>query len=372
MKSGSVYLPEMVGTSGAIVSFSADLHLNGERRIASLPIMDPEFEWDGSAKIQGSGSCTVVWSSDFAESLSPTGIGDDLAPFGAELFVSCTISVGPFSETIPVGWFPIADVPSARDEFGVFRGRSIVTGSLVELELQDRFMLLDVDPFDVPTSPVSLSSVWDEAARITEFQVTRSVPDALIPRLVVHPENRLDALYELFNVIDAVPFMTPDGTLSARPNTWAAASGTLRLGAGGSLLEADRGLSPEGVFNRVVVRGEGDDNAAILASAEVREGPLRVRNPDGSPSPFRRRTKSITSQYVTSNADALVLARQELAKSAQVGVRSVPVVELFNPLREVGDVYWLETPGRRELARVTKVGLSEAGQTPMTLEVRDG
>lgn len=372
MKYASANLLEMLGGGGVLCGFTADLYIGGVRKIASLPIMDPSFSWSGNAKIQGSGSCRVVWSSDFAESLSPTGISDDLAPFGPELYVSVTVTVGLLSETVPLGWFPITDVPSARDEYGMFRGRSIVIGSIVELELQDRFMLLDVNPFDVPTPARYLQSVWDEAARITEFQVTESVADAPIPRKVVHSENRLDAVYDLFNVVDAVPYMTDDGTLSARPNEWPEPVGTLRYGEGGTLISVGRGLSAAGVHNRVAVRGESNDNQRILAVAEVRDGPLRVRNADGTPSPFRPRTRFISSQYVTTYVQAKAWADRELKKSAQVGVRTVPVVELFNPLREVGDVYWLETPGRRELARVIDIELSEGGETPMKLEVTDG
>lgn len=345
----------------------ADLHYNGERRISNLPIRDVEMNEDADAEIQQSGSCEVVWTDEFATSLSPAVVTDPLAPFGAQLHIYSVIEAGAFRERIEYGWFEIIDVPKARDEQMLFRGELITLGSWVQLELKERLHGVSVETFDVPRAPGSLSSAWAEIGAISGLPLSRTVPDAPIPRSIMYPEEKLTALQSLMDIVlDAAPHMTADGALAARPNVWPAPVDTLTLE--GHIIDVGNMMSAEKVYNRVVVRSTGSDQTALLAVAEITSGPLRVRNPDGSPSPFRPRTLYLKDELISTRAAAEAWAASTLAQVAELRAQVLPIKEKFNPLRERGDVVLIERPDRTLLGRV--VTISRRGRTQeLTVEI---
>lgn len=346
--------------------YVADLYYNGERRIAGLPITRPRFGEDGGADIQHSGSCTVVWSDEFATSMSPAFLTDPLAPFGAQLVVYSVVTAGPFFERVEFGRFEITDVPSARDEMMKFRGEWLTTGSVVELELKDLFYGVSQESFDVPSSPSDLASTWRELGVLTDFPLIRNMDDVPITRSVLYPDSKLDAVYDLARVmLDAVPHLTANGSLTVRPNTWPAPVSVIRRGEG--LLSVSGGMSASGIRNRVVVRAAGGD-PTVLAEAKITSGPLRVRNSDGSVSPFRVRTRHLSSEYVTTGGQAQALADSELPLVSTLRSRVVTVVETFNPLRERGDVVDIERPMVMLHGRVLTIDRSGPTQS-LTVEV---
>lgn len=319
--------------------YEADVYYDGERRLQSVPITSPSFKEDGDAAIQQSGSLTVVWSDEFARSISPRQIGDVLAPFGPEIHLFSVISAGKqVTGRIQLGKFPITSVPSALDEEMQFRSDWITLGSVVDLEFKELTARIDRDRFDAPTAPTDLTSMWNEIGRITGEQLTRSVPDVAIPLSVMYQENRLDAVADLLDIADAVPHVTSDGTLGARPNEWPEPVDTLERGIGGSIVSVGNSLDPADVYNRVAFRGKSGSQTPIQASLEVLTGPLRTRNPDGGKSPYGRVTKFLESDYVLTDAEAQEYCARELPRVAQLGAVVVPVVEILNPLRERGDV----------------------------------
>lgn len=346
--------------------WAADVYYNGERRLQDVPLSDVRFQEDANATIQQSGSCTVVWSDAFATSVSPAGVEDSLAPFGAQLQVFCVVEAGSFSERVSYGWFQITNVPSARDEMMRFRGDWITVGSTVELELKETLAAIAEETFDAPTAPTSLVSAWDEVGRISGFVLERAVPDAPVPRSVMYEDEKIDALYDLMDVVlSAVPHMNADGALSARPKSWPEPVDRIRLGV---LVEVGNSMSAAQVYNRVVVRANGANQAAILAVAELRTGPLRVRNVDGSRSPFGARTRYLSSEYVTTKSQAQKWADETLAQVSTLRTRVVPVEELFNPLRERGDVVLVERPTEWLIGRVVSIDRGDATQR-LTVEV---
>lgn len=372
MRDHSTALADALRSGSFNAEWVADAYYDGERRIANLPIADPKFDDNASSLVQGTGSCTVLWTPDFAESLSPAVADDALAPFGSEVSVAVLITVGSFTERVQMGWYRIDDVPSAEDQFTRLGGRDIVIGSRVELSLQDRFRKVQKDRFDVPGSPPSRLSVLTEAQRITNLQIVREVPDATIPSSFAYEEERLDPLYDLLEFADAVPYMRPDGTLGQRPIAWGAPVDTLTDGDDGTLVELKRAMSSDKVYNRVAVRSSATDGAAqILASAEITTGPLRARNADGSPSPYGRVTYYYSSDLITSRAQAQKYADQMLPRVSSLRVTQREVVELFNPLRQTGDVVTVRSS--REAAftgRVTAISRTDGATQTVTLEVQ--
>lgn len=352
--------------------YEIDVLYDGETVLANVPVVDPQINDDASSAIQTSGSVTVVWQDDFGKSLTPREIGDLLSPFGAELAIYSIVNVGSVSYRVPLGVFPIFDVPSARDETALFEGFRVVTGSVVQLGFKDRFLRVQRDRFDTPGVPESLVSVYDELRRLTGMQVTQSVPDGPITRSVVYEEDRLQAVYDLAAVLDATPGLSPDGTLTLRPRAAGASVATLRPGEDATILTVGQSMTSEGVYNRVAFRGKANDKTAILATAELTQGKLRVRNEDGSPSPFGTATSFLASDYVTSRAQAQAYVERELPRVSQLGAVQVPVETLFNPLYELGDVLTLERYDRTITGRITAISRSSSGRMPMKLEVIGG
>jgi hypothetical protein len=349
--------------------FEFDLYYAQERRLQGVLAEDVKFNEDGDAAIQQSGNMTVVWTDTFAQSLSPTKVSDVLAPFGPEVYLYSVVSAGRFSERVALGQYVLTEVPSAQDEELLFRDTWVTVGSTVELEFKERTAAIQRDRFDVPTAATDLSSVWNELARLTKQQIIRTVADRAIPRSVVYEEDRLDAVYALADVLDAIPHMTADGAMSLRPKSWPQPVATLRRGAGGSLLSVGRSMSPDKVYNRVAFRGKSNDQEVILASAEITSGPLRTRNPDGSPSPFGVKTYFAASDYVTNRQQAQEYVDRELPRVSSFGSVVIPVKETFNPLRERGDVVRIEQVTGLLVGRILTISRGADATQDLTVEV---
>lgn len=366
MRFGSPELRQVIALGSFDFRWTADVLYDGERRIQDLPIRDVRWREDADANIQHSGSCTVVWSDEFATSISPDDVTDTLAPFGAQLAVYVWVEAGPFRERVEYGRFEITDIPSARDEWFEFRGEWLVAGSTVELELKDLTAGVAEESFDSPSGPVVMTSTWGEVGRLTGFATVQTVPDVPVTRTVLYPDSKWDAVYELVSVmLDAVPHLNPNGSLSARPNTWPAPVAQLRMGEG--LVEVVASLSQRQVYNRVAVRAQQGE--VILATAEIAQGPLRTRNYDGTVSPFRSRTRYFSSELVTTAQQAQEWANSELPKQSTLRSRTFRVVETFNPLRERGDVIDIERPTKWLHARVVDIDRSTAPTQTLTVEV---
>lgn len=355
--------------TGAFDHFwSADLIYNGELRLANVPLSKPRFSEDGNAKVQQTGSCTIVWTDTFGQAMSPRMVTDAFAPFGAQLRVYSNVAAGPFLQRVQYGVFDITDVPSAYDEDMVFRGVVVSTGSVIELELAEPLAGVGEETFDVPTPPSQLISVWNEAAVVSGLQLSRTLADAPIGRSIMYPDSKLNALYELFDVIlDAVPHMTADGTLAARPNTWPASVHTLRRA--GQIVRVGAGMSADQVYNRVVVRATSGDQKSVLAEAAITDGPLRVRNPDGSRSPYRARTFYQSSELVTTTAQAQAWANSTLPQVSRLRTQVIPVTMTFDPRIERGDVLTLERLRGDMTVRVRTIDRSARGTQSLTVEV---
>lgn len=355
---------------GYSITWTADLLYDGAVRAQNVPIADPSFGWDGSAQIQGTGSCTVLWDDLFGQSIVPREIGDLFSPFGAELQVDLILSAGAFSERISMGRFVLDEVPSAV-EYAIQHPRGglpVVVESTVDLKLADYFLRVARDRFPFPSSPQS-TSMWDEAQRLTGLPVFRSIPDRTLPTAITYDEDRLEALEKVFAPSGAWPALTPQGALTAMPKAWSEPVGRVE-----TVLDAPLSMQSETVYNRVVVEGKNPDpEGPVLRSVvEITEGYLRVRNRDGSRSPFGGNTYFYKSDFLTTQAQCQDYALELLPQVSRLRSVMRTVTEPFNPLREVGDVYTLVDPsrgGEESLVRVRGVRHSGA-ETALTVEVR--
>lgn len=355
------------------VAWAADLIYDGVPRAQNLALLDPSFSWDAGAQIQGKGSCGILWDDALAQitrTIVPRDIGDMFSPFGAELQVDVLISAGSFVERVSMGRFVLDSVPSAV-EYAIAHplgGEPVVVESTVRLDLADYFLRISRDSHAFPTSPKS-TSMWDEAQRLTGLPVFRSVPDRTLPTTITYDEDRLDALEKVFGPSNAWPALTPSGALTARPKTWPDPVGRIER-----VLDAPLEMRSENVYNRVVVEGKNPDSSGpvLRAVAEITDGFLRTRNADGSRSPFGGNTFEYRSDMLTTQQACQTYADELLPQVSRIRSVTRRLVEPFNPIRELGDVYVFADPtrgGEESLVRVRGVSHSGA-QTVTEVEVQ--
>jgi hypothetical protein len=92
-----------------------------------------------------------------------------------------------------------------------------------------------------------------------------------LSRSIVVEESRYDALREIATALGKVMHFDGEGRLVIRsaPSPTGPPRWSVRAGQGGVLVNAARSLSREGVYNGVVVRGEGGDTTAPVLAVVV-------------------------------------------------------------------------------------------------------
>jgi len=187
------------------------------------------------------------------------------------------------------------------------------------------------------------------------------MPDVDLPTGLAYEGDKAGVLSKLFDVLGAWPMVDASGALTARPKVWG-----VPVDRVDGVVSAPMSLDAERTYNRVVVEGKSSTGEPVFGVAEVSEGPLRVRNADGSASPFGVATYRYASDFLGSRAACVRYARELLPRVSRVRGVSRTVTERLNPLRELGDV--LEFDGGR--VRVQSVAHGGAF-TEMVVEVPD-
>lgn len=369
MRFHSPRLPLVLARGGFDSRWVCDVFYDGIRQMQDVLIEDVKLTEDGTAKVQQSGSMTIIYQGRRGESIAPQGVEDILSPFGTTLVLYILITDGPkFEERVPMGTFVVSDTPTIESVSWSFRGQALSKGDRISVTFKDPFYKVLRNRFDVPGVTPSLTSCYAEIQRLTRMSVTRAldVPDAPIPRAMVYEEDRLDAIYELASKsVDGIPYMTSDGSLSIRPNAWTdpvdeiTAANVPGRSRTGTLVRVKRGMSADGVYNRVVVRAQGQQ-AGVLAAGEITDGPLRAANTGGLDSPFGRVPYFLSSQLVTTPEQAQAEVQKWLPRVSRPQAVVLDIEEIMNPLREVGDVVTVRRVGEEFPARVVKVQRTKA------------
>lgn len=347
-----------------------DVVRGAERRIQDLPLTSWTLSEDIGAKIKSGGSVDVVYTDDFAASVTPHELTDALAPYGSELHLYVVISAGEFSERVPVGKFRIDGVPKASDAQMRFRDRVITVGSRVQLRLLDRFMAVDRAQFRSLEQPPDLSSAWAELARVMRLQVTRTgVADQAIPETLVYPRNRVDAAQLLAKILGGRAYMKDDGTVGILPTVPGSPVARLALGADGTVGDVEYSMESEGVFNVIFGDFEAEDGTPIHVEATVHDGgPLDVSGPYGEyVGEYSRGNKDL----INTLAAAQAAVDEELLEASSTESYELPVQCQFNPLLEIGDVVEVERMDRLITGRILKVTRGQAGPMSLRLDVLD-
>jgi hypothetical protein len=370
MRTASDNYRSTIRSGGFALSYEADLFYDGRRLFESLPIVDPSWTFDGSSPVLMSGSCTVQWNDAHGTSLSPSDPQDWLAPYGSSLTVYAVVAAGAFRERIQLGVLDITAIPSANDDYFVLGESRVVIGSTVKVELKDRMVEVQRDRFTRASAPTVLTSAWGEAAALTGFALSRSLPDVPVTNQSPYGDDRVEALGTILSLLGGVPFMASDGTLSARPTAPGPVVGALTVGANGTITEVGAALDADGVYNGVIIRAETGDQEQVLAELWVTSGPLRATPAGGPRTPFHRVPRFYSSPQLDTAEKAAAAAPGLLAQFSQPRASELNVQCIIDPTIEVGDV--LTAVDQKDAVwtiRVTKITLGASATMSITGDV---
>lgn len=350
----------------ASINVFADVYYGNTRTMQDVPLQDWSFTGDYDGKIKTAGSVTIAYQGEFADSVSPAELTDKLAPFGQEVRPYCMVGAGVFAERIELGVYRIESVPSADDTMMLFGERPITVGSLVELELLDRFYALDVPTMKLE-KPTSLTSAWAEIARLSGQVVTRTVDDVTIPRSIVYARNRLEAVQQLAALMGGRAMMRSDGTIGVVPDEIGSASVNLYIGEDrGKIIDVGRSMTSEGVANAVYGDFETEEGREIHVEARQVRGPLSVHGPFGErPVEYPNDQK----EFIRTREAAQTAVENLLAKVLQQGPREVPVEITPDPRIEVGDIVTLERQDVTLTGRVISYTFAKDAAQSLTVRI---
>lgn len=296
-----------------------------------LPAGDWTLRWNVRPRtvVRTEGSLAVA---DDTGSLSPWGLSDSLSAAGSQL--SAVFHCG--GESLDLARTTV--VRNQPDErLHQAAGRWVLSGAKVGVTVAELSRLVQDDEFIAAESPPSGATVLSEVRRLLQGHVGVLVDAGVVDRTLpgmIHPENRLEAVYALVDMVGDgrftgdgqfqvyVPKTTPQFTIKGRPL--------------GDLVGVSREQSRDNFYNFVVATGKDASGNELKAYARVPSGPLR----DGGP--FKRRVyrhNSIATTQAGVQADADTKLRNLLRDSTvEVPFECVPSALIAAEAGDYGQV----------------------------------
>lgn len=316
-----------------------------------LKILTGSVSLDATADVRGSGSLTVAEAWPTARNLS-------LAPYGSEVYLSRGVDLGAAGVLwAPLGYYRISQVSQGDAAKGPLK-----------LNLDDRMATIIDSRLLQPRQWLVGTTVGE----IVNEVVTEVYPDATIifdddsdqsqlGRSLIAEESRYEVLLTLAEGLGKVVFWDEMGRLvfMTIPDEdtviW-----SVRAGPGGAMVQSDRSLSRDGVYNAVVVTGEGPDELEPVRAVAYN---AQESSPTFFGGPFGRVPRFYSSPFITTQTQAanaaVNLLRQALGAPYDVGLSAIPnpAVQPYDVLRVVYD------DGTRELhvVQVVTIPLSTTG-----------
>ena len=342
-----------------IAGYQVTAYYGEDLTVEDVPItLDGSISFDADSDVQGSGSIYVAKTD--GTSLVPRTKTDPLAPYGQEVTIDRTITVGDTTWNIPLGRFRIARVPSSKEFFRRYPTQELRASWQVQLELKDRLEMLQADDFLATSAPIPGNSTWDEIQRLSPLPIVQSLPDKALPSSLVY-ESKAAAIKLLMDNLGGVPHITREGALTARPaDTWLTATTPVFTVKG--TIDIDEGMSND-LYNSVVATNP--DDPTILGVAEITEegNPLSVNGPLGKRT-YHYSTPLATTQSALTSSAQKILARVSTRQSREAVVTCLP-----RPDIELGDYGSVTDPitGRTIKGEVSGMEFSLNPTAAMTL-----
>jgi hypothetical protein len=324
----------------------------------ALRVIDGGVEFDASADIRATGGVGVAedW---------PTARDLDFAPYGSEIFLSRGVETGALGvKWAPLGYYRISQTTQPDAAYGP-----------LNLALDDRMATIIDSRFTQPRQWLTGTTVGD----IVNEVVLEVYPEAVIlwdddsdlseiGRSLIAEESRLEVLKTLADGLGKIFYWDEQGRLTFKdipPEDniiWAVSAGP-----GGVMVSADRSISRDGVYNAVVVTGEGADQIEPVRAMAVN---AQESSPTFFGGPFGRIPRFYASSFITTQSQAenaaVNLLRQTLGAPYDVGLSAVPnpAVRPYDVLRVVYN------DGTREVHIVDRVSIPLDVATPIRIATR--
>lgn len=290
---------------------------------------DGNLRWNGDQQVQCTGTLKLAKDAD---SLVPKSRGDALAPYGQEVRVERVDFKGSKEFVTPLGQFRITELPSMREFFKRYPSRTQMVGWSAELSIADRFEMLQPDEFLYADSPPADATVWGELQRLSPLPIEQpnTLPDVPVPSsLTAYPDNRLDAITALFDVLGAYPHLTRYGVLTGRPkDVWLTATEPVFTIRG--TIDLDDSMSNK-LYNAVKVSSSAGSND-LFAVLEITDPGNPVNVADMGRRVFKQASPLYATQEAVNAAAVTILARVSSRQSRVAKVTCLP-----QPHLELGD-----------------------------------
>lgn len=332
----------------------------GQTWLGRVPVKAGSVTWTTSQQVQGTLSLTVprigaVSQDEGARDWTPRAPDSPLATMGQVLHVQVTVAslVSTDRWDIPLGRFLITQWEVGATDIRI-TGKSL-------------FQHLEDDRLTSPTVPYSGGTLASELRRLVGGHMGVIVSDALTNRpcpSMSWGESRIDAIYEIADAWPARLREGPDGVLYVLPPVPAITERpekSLTDGDAGTVIGVTRQGSRAGIFNRIVARGQEQDDAGqprFQAIIDQTTGPLRTSGPYGIV------TKFFSSPLITSKQAALNSATTMLATSVRQKT-TVPVTHTPNPTLTLDTPVELITANIDGAATITQWGIVTSTEIPL-------
>lgn len=371
---GPVFIPSQESmqalTSGShVAAFEArvlETYQDGDDPTGTVvPIIGGGVSLDATADIMGNLDLTTSGDNTW-----PQRATDMLAPFGNEVFVRRGIHTNGETTWVPLGYyrFQTPKQTSAPDGNIDITGYDRMSGIIIARLLAPRSF----------NSARTVRSVFDELVREVYPLATIIFDDsevefAQLGRLVESEDSRFNMLKEIADSFGKVMYWDTSGYLRVEtvpdPQVprWLFAAGR----RGGVLIDSSRTLSSEGMYNCVVVTGEGAGGST--SGDEDEPTPVRavvIDNNPNSPTYFYGKfgpvPKFYSSPLITThgqavNAGVLMLRRSlGMPYNADFTISPNPAVRPWDPTRIV------LKDGSRKVHVVSTINIPLSADTAMT------
>ena len=288
--------------------------------------------WDADGEIQCNGSFRTF---GFGESLVPKSRDDLLAPFGQEVTVSRVVKLRSGDVVIPLGVFRITGNDGGREGFrwdAGARTRTVLDWD-VEVDVADRFRMMQRAKIVNPASPRSRGTVYSELQRLSPFPMIRhpQVSDRGVPAGTVYDDRR-SAVSMLAGFASAKPRITRQGALTLRPaDRWATVT-TPEWSIEGAV-QVSRGQSDD--FYNSVWAHSPDGNFSAFVSLTDRSDPRSVQRAGES---TYEHSSPVYTSLPAAQAGALSILNRLLNRRSSVATCRVGLQGLLVDLSDVGRV----------------------------------
>ena len=344
-------------------AFSWDARVDswlGRTWLGQVPVKAGSVTWTTSQQVQGTLSLTVprigaAGQDEDSRDWTPLAPDSPLAAMGQVLHVQVTVAslVSTDRWDVPLGRFLITQWEVGATDIHI-------TGKSLLQHLED-------DRLTSPTVPYSGGTLASELRRLVGGHMGVIVSDALTNRAcpsMSWGESRIDAVYELTDAWPARLREGPDGVLYVLPPTPSITERpetTLTDGEAGTVIGVTRQGSRNGIFNRIVARGQEQDDAGqprFQAIVDQTTGPLRTSGPYGVI------TKFFSSPLITSKSAAFDSAVTMLATSVRPKT-TVPVTHAPNPTLTLDTPVELITANIDGAAKINQWGIVTSTEIPL-------